>query len=464
MLFILILLIIKIFHIECDYNIYNNHFSIYFKRAFNKFNVERELDDASINHLLYNNIFSLVKIGNLLKPTLIFLSFNTSDIIINSEQYLNSITYDKESITNKTILYKDKMKFLTEDKILDLNFNLNLKLKNDTSSYIGLGIQNVKNNKNSFINQLKDNHIIENRYFSVLFKENSINGDTQNEGQILFGLLPHELTSRYNPKELYWTSITNENNNLSDLKWQIKFDSIYYHNDKESLSVKDAEFDISLNLIIGPEEFRQKILKNYFEKFINEKICKEELFYNKKDKEFYISYECKQNYDIEDFPTLNFYSKDLNETFIMKYEQLLCVFKGRYFLKVVFKKNAENKKWILGRGFMEVFPIIFDVDNKKIGYYKIIISENNPIFVFLFFTVIGCIFAFYIYKGIKEENDKNKELIKRKKDDNYNDENNKEKNNVKNTEKIQNENKIEKLKEIKNDDEKTKLLNNNKIK
>ena len=113
---------------------------------------------------------------------------------------------------------------------------------------------------------------------------------------------------------------------------------------------------------------------------------------------------------------------------------------------------------------MEVFPIIFDVDNKKIGYYKIIISENNPIFVFLFFTVIVCIFAFYIYKGIKEENDKNKELIKRKKDDNYNDENNKEKNNVKNTEKIQNENKIEKLKEIKNDDEKTKLLNNNKIK
>ena len=204
-------------------------------------------------------------------------------------------------------------------------------------------------------------------------------------------------------------------------------------------------------MIFGPEEFRQKIVKNYFERFISEKLCEEEIFYNKKDNQFYLAYSCNQDYDIEDFPTLSFYNKELNGSFIMNYNQLLCIYKGKVYLKIVFKKNPENIKWIFGRAFMEVFPLIFDVDNKKIGYYKIKFSENHPIFLFIFFIFAIIIFRYFFLKGLQYQKNQNMELIKKKKDDNYQGDN-KEKKQNKNISQTNN-------KEIKNIDEKTYLKN-----
>ena len=450
-LYALILLIINIFFISCDYNVYRNQFSIFFNRGYKLFKKEEHLGDESINHLLYNQIFSIVKMG---KPPItvnLFLTLNHSDINIISPQYLNTLGTIKESSKN------DIIQFPKVEELKDINFNIVLKENNVSEkvniSYLGLGLRNY-DNKYSFINQLKEKKIILNRRFSILYKENSISDNTQFDGQILFGLLPHEMTMRYNEEDLHWISINNENSNINDLKWQVKFDSVKYNNEEESISIKEVEFDLSLNLIIGPEEYKEKIFKNYFEKFIKEKICKEEIFYNKKDNQFYITYSCKQYYDIEDFPTLSFYSKELNETLTMKYEQLLCMFKDRVFLKVVFKKNAENKKWIFGRAFMEVYPLVFDIDNKKIGYYKIKISESHPVFLFLFFILVISIFCWGLYRGLQNEKKQNIEISKEKKDDDYRGENKKNNNNE-----CKNESQEEKYNKTNNIDEKNKLKN-----
>ena len=459
---ILTLLIINLINISCDLDFYRNQFSIYFNRAYNNYYREENLGDESINHLLYNNIFTELKIDQFPEKIFIFLSFNNSDISIVSPTYLNSVSYNKDMEQNNTyILKKDKLNFPKSDIFLDINFNLNIKekdinkfQKNPQNSYLGLAIQS-NNNKNSFITQLKDNKIIADRRFSLLFKEYSITADTKYDGQVLFGLLPHEVSTRYDEKDLYWSSIINEKNkNNNELKWKIKFDSIYYNEEKESLDIKEVEFDIGLNMIIGPEEYRQKIVNNYFNKFITQKLCQEEIFYNKNDKDFYLSYSCINNLDIEYFPSLSFYSKDLNETFIMGYEQLLSIFRNKIYLKVVFKKSGDNKKWKLGRAFMEVFPLIFDVDNKKIGYYKIKLNESHPVYLFLFFILMIAIFIWGIYKGIQHEKRKNMEVIKKKKDDDFKGENNNEKN-----KKAKNS---KEKKGAKNNDEKAKLNNKNK--
>ena len=308
---------------------------------------------------------------------------------------------------------KDIIQFPKNDK-KEFSFNLNIIEKNINTkeySYFGLGSPN-DNDKMRFINQLKEKNLIKNRRFSVLFRENSINDDMQFDGQILFGLLPHNLTIRYDENKLYWTSISNPN------KWEIKFDSINYHQEEESFKVKDVEFDITLNLIIGPEEYRQKILNNFLSKLITDKQCKEEIFYNKKDGQFYIAYVFEHDSDIDNIPTLTFYSKDLKESFVLNSEQLLCMYKGKVYLRVIFKNNKENKKWILGRTFMEIFPLIFDVDNSKIGYYKIKKSEDHPVIVFLILGVIAIISGWGIYKGNKYEKEKEKELSNNKKSDN----------------------------------------------
>ena len=74
----------------------------------------------------------------------------------------------------------------------------------------------------------------------------------------------------------------------------------------------------------------------------------------------------------------------MNYSIVLDYYQLLCIFERKIFFKVVFKKKAENKKWILGRSFMEVYPLVFDVDKKRIGFYKVEISNDHPFILFLF--------------------------------------------------------------------------------
>ena len=426
-IFSIFIFLINLLFISSNFDFYKHHFSLFFNRAYNRFYYEQNLGDESISHLLYNQIITEVKIGQCTDKIFLFLTFNNSDINVISPSYLNSISYDKDMIKNNTILKNDKIKFPKFNSLLDINFFLNIKEndlntvdKSQNNSYLGLGLDS--NNQNSLINQLKNNNIILNRRFSVLFKERSITDDSKYDGQILFGLLPHDMTIRYNEKDLYWTSIINENNS-EDLKWKIKFDSINYNEDKDSLKIKEAEFDISLNLIIAPEEYREKIVNNYLNKFINQKLCNEEIFYNKRDNQFYLSYSCVHNLDLEKFPTLSFYNRQLNETFIMNYENLLCVFKAKLYLKIVFKKNGDNNKWILGRAFMEVFPLIFDVDNKKIGYYKMKLSENHPIYLFIFFILIISIFIWGSIRGIQYEKRKNMELIRKKKDDDFKEEN-----------------------------------------
>jgi len=271
-------------------------------------------------------------------------------------------------------------------------------------------IHNDKN-KYSFINQLKENKIIEKRIFSVLFKEKSITGDSVNDGQILFGLYPHEMTSRYNENDLKWVPIKDR-----DL-WQIQFDEVKFNNEENSISIKEVEFDIGMNLIVGPEEYRIKIYENFFKKQIEDKLCKEEIFFNKKDNQFYITYSCSMDLEVNDFPTLSFYNKNLNYSIVLDYYQLLCIFERKIYFKVVFKKKAENKKWIFGRSFMEIYPLVFDVDNKKIGFYKVELSTDHPLILTFFFVVVIIIIIITIYRGNQMMKKENEEKEKKQKEE-----------------------------------------------
>ena len=202
------------------------------------------MGDEAINNLLYNNIYSTITIGNNTTPINIFLLFNNSDI------------YIKEASKNKNTLEKDKFLFLRAKQELNLSFlSSGINEKEGNNSYLGLSLMNNDKNKLSFINQLKDKKIIEKRIFSVLFKERNITADSTFDGQILFGLYPQEMTSRYEEKNLNWIPLLNNGNG----SWELKFDSVKYHNDEDAFNVNEVEFDLGMNLIIDPEEYRIKI-------------------------------------------------------------------------------------------------------------------------------------------------------------------------------------------------------------
>ena len=401
---LIFLILIAINHLTSgDYEVYKNQFSIFFKRDIKKVNKEQKLGDEAINNLLYNNIYSKVNIGNNQILTNLYLSFNNSDIkIISSSSNKNK--GEKSSFIFPKSYQQINLTYLPEEPNTAQNKNF---------SYLGLSLFNNNKNKFSFINQLKENKIIEKKIFSVLFKEKSITGDSVNDGQILFGLYPHDMTSRYNENDLKWVPVIDK-----DL-WKIKFDEVKFYNEENALNVNEVEFDIGMNLIVGPEEYRIKMYDNFFKKQIEDKLCKEEIFFNKKDNQFYTTFSCGMDLEVNDFPTLSFYSKNLNYSIVLDYYQLLCIFERKIYFKVVFKKKAENKKWIFGRSFMEIYPLVFDVDNQKIGFYKVELSTDHPLILSFFFVVIVIIILITIYRGyqmIKKENEekekKQKEEIK----------------------------------------------------
>ena len=381
--------------ILCDYDLYENQISIYFKKSRNlNYNKEQSFGDEKITDLFYNNIFSPIKFGTNKNDIFLYLSFNNSHIKIISP------------LSNTKGKQKGIFHFPKEKKELNLNYILD---NSDTSkqknmSYLGLSLYDNEKNEFSFINQMKENKIISKRIFSILYKDKSITDDPMFDGQILFGLYPHEMTSRYNENNLQWAPI-------KDNTWKINFDLINFNN-KENLNITEVEFDIGLNFMIGPEEYRQKIYENYFRKYIDKQICKENIFFNKIDNQFYLAYTCKYDLDIDDFPNLSLYNKILNYSIVMDFNQLICVYRGIVYFKVVFKKKAENKKWIFGRAFMELYPLVFDVDNKKIGFYKVQISRDSPLVIIFLFVTIFTVFIYSLYRGnqmMKEENKNKKE-------------------------------------------------------
>ena len=380
--------------ILCSYDLYENQISIYFKKSPNRKNTAKEFGDETINNLFYNNIFSHIKFGKNKKDVFLYLTYNNSNIKLISS-LSNAKTKDKD------IFFLPRAK--TEINLNYLSDNSDTS-KNENKSYLGLSLYDNEQNEFSFINQMKENKIINRRIFSVLYKDKSITDDPMFDGQILFGLYPHELTSRYDDKNLKWVQ-------TKDNTWKINFDTIEFNNE-EKLDTNDVEFDIGLNLMVGPEEYRIKIYENFLKKNIDKNICKEEIFFNKKDNQFYLAYSCIYDLDLENFPTLSFFNKELNYSIVMDSRQLLCVYKGIVYLKVVFKKKAENKKWIFGRSFMELYPLVFDVDNKRIGFYKVEISQDYlSVIIFLFLTIfiVAGISIYRDYQMKNEEIKKNEE-------------------------------------------------------
>ena len=400
-----ILLLISFYYlISCNYDLYENHFSIFFNKARNVKNEDQSFGDQQLNNLFYSNVYTGIKFGNNKKAINLFLSFDNSDIKIIPKP--NNISIKPQE--------KEKFYFPKAKQELNLTFILDQpnKEKINNNSYLGLSLYDNDKNKKSFINQLKENKIIKKRIFSILYKDNSIGDDLTYDGEILFGLYPHEMTSRYSENDLYWVPVINNS-------WKIKFDIINFNNDEKIIDSNEVEFDIGNNLNIGPEIYREKIYEKYFKKFIERKICKEEVFYNYKEKQFFLAYSCNHDLEIDEMPTLSFYSKELNYSITMDYNQLLCVYEGVIYFKFVFKKNKENKKWILGRSFMELYPLVFDADNKRIGFYYVEITGDKPIVLSLLFFTVIILAGIFIYRGnkmVKEENMKKEKENKEKKE------------------------------------------------
>lgn len=353
-------------------------------------------EENYMEELMYKELYSTFNLGIPNQNLKFHYDMNNYETYISEEFY-----FTKRSTTYKLVEKNDSKGYLSHEL---LDFSENIKLQNFTFflkpkktiniNSIGLNLySNNINNSFSFLSSLKKSNLIQQKVFSYLFGDESFSDSKAYDGQLLLGYYPHEISPDFDEEGMQFYSVKDKFK-----KWSIEFDTVKYNDDE--LENKIMEYDINLNLVIGPNKFRKKLTSDFgfFKEFIDNKKCKENYFINKKDNETYIFYSFDNDIQFKEVPKLFFYSKELNETFKISFADLFIRYRNRYYFKVIFKKKPFNN-WVLGQIFLNNYKFVFDLEERKIGYYKTYSKENHPIIVLICFAVFGLIFLIGYCKG-----------------------------------------------------------------
>ena len=137
-------------------------------------------------------------------------------------------------------------------------------------------------------------------------------------------------------------------------------------------------------------------------------------------KNSYNAYICNKEFDYKKFKELKFYHKELNETFILDYNDLFKDENGKIYFLIIFRPYG-TKTWLLGEPFLKKYPFTFNQDKKKIGFYKIIHNNNKFSFHYTWFIIISLIVVCFLllFLLIKNIMNKPRKIRANELEDNY---------------------------------------------
>jgi hypothetical protein len=216
------------------------------------------------------------------------------------------------------------------------------------------------------------------------------------EGELIIGNYPHE----YDSSNYIEDNKVFETVQIDDYEHiNINVKAIKY-GDTNILEGKNAHITFERGLSYGSENYKKEILKDFFQKYLDNKKCTKHDI----DSSFE-TFVCDSSVNIKDLKTLNFTveSKDGSNliNFLFTYEDLFQKINGKWYFLVYFSKNFEMNLFEIGRIFFKKYIAAIDQDKKIINFYKK--KESNFghiivwIFVFICILIIGGL-LFYIYK------------------------------------------------------------------
>ena len=159
--------------------------------------------------------------------------------------------------------------------------------------------------------------------------------------------------------------------NSRTLYWEISMKEIFYNNiHSNPKNFLTFEINPLFELIVGMNDYRTNITRDYFNSYIKNGICSvgEYPKYN------FMVIGCDEEKfglkQIKKFPTLYLSNVGINHIFDLKGEELFINLNKKWYFKIVFpKEEYEVARWILGRTFLRKYPVIFSPYNKLIGFY-----------------------------------------------------------------------------------------------
>ena len=358
---------------------------------------------------LKNNIrYSFIEIGEISQQLAFILTSHDSYSIIKNNDYLIKSNYNI-NLSKSLKEYYDEInyRYYIKDYISFDEINKNILIRflyyNQTviqdNIYAFIGIQNIANDKNenfttNLFTQLKDMKYIDKTIFYFNYTKN--NNLFLNIGVEPFEINP-TLYSEKNMKSVDIDSILDYKikvENTGKYRWNLNISKVFYFKKLPIQSNLDPYIEISRkntrrvnffqallfpedNLIKGPFEYEEQIEKDFFYDYIKDNICKK---INFERKYFFV---CKKEYKYlleNTFPSLYFYSKELEYMFIFTFQDLFIEQKDYLIFSIYFDYfqtevfvGAFLSEWFFGKTFLQKYCFSFDLDNGKIRFYK----ENN---------------------------------------------------------------------------------------
>ena len=370
-------------------------------------NLTNSTTQIEILDYLKNNIrYNFIKIGEKSQKLPIILTSHDSFSIIkknNCPIYSNydvniSKTMEKYYIkSNDNFFYfKDYISFDDINKDIFFTFihyNQTNSEDNNNCGYIGLqnNLEEREEGKTNLFIQLKKMNIINKSIYYFNYTEN-------NEVILNAGIEPYELNdtlySEENMKILEVDEILDNEKkieNIGKYRWNLNISKVFYFRKLPIQSKIDPYVEISRLktrrvgffqallvpediLIKGPFEYQEQIEEDYFYDLFKDNICKK---INFERKYFFL---CKKEYKNliqTTFPSLYFFSEELNYIFELNFNDLF-IEHGQYlifaiyfdFFQIEIFEDAFLSEWFFGEAFLKKYSFSFDLDNGKIRFYK----------------------------------------------------------------------------------------------
>ena len=239
----------------------------------------------------------------------------------------------------------------------------------------------------NFIDNLKKNNIIQSYQWGLFFfdKEQSynINKEIQNkyDGCFIVGINENDYLNIFN------TNIISNTYQELPLFTMLggKFNTIYFRYLKNKIVCSEDRFfeiDIEKNYITCTRDYYNNIKKYFFNKYFEDKICKEIISDDKYSKgDSMVMCDLSFKNELNNFPKLFLFYRELNFTFILDYNDLFIELDNKIYFLIISPETI-NSVWNFGNILIKKFPFMFDQDKKQIYFihlkkYKLKAENEN---------------------------------------------------------------------------------------
>jgi len=339
----------------------------------------------------------------------ISLSYNKSksNVYINTTQYrITTKNFMSGCKANETFYFFEDEELQNKKQYKNISFFMSANI--DQLFCAVLGFELSYKGLRGFVPSLKSSKAINSYTWTLKF--NSID-----DGLLIIGDEPHIYNNLYDESKLKYTKVYMYKTLYS---WSFQFSSLFIGESVDKINIIGV-IRPDIQGLISPNEYLENIQKLFFNVYLNNNICKKIEIYDKNisNNDFYDSqniqfYKIKCNKkkfgtnDIHRFPELKFLNIPINYTFSFNGKDLFKDENDYYIFQIY---SADIKDWYFGRLFLYKYQLIFNEDNKLIGFYtglknisKKKINNLTKFILIVFFSVCFIFLSFIIYKKFRK--------------------------------------------------------------